>query len=128
MSQILLIEPDKVLSKIFCQALSSAGHQAIAYSSGQSAIIGADEQIVNLVIMEIQLVGHSGIEFLYEFRSYIDWQNVPVIILSSVPPSEFKSSGSLLNDDLGIKKYLYKPQTSLQKLLEIVNDISLNQV
>ena len=29
-----------------------------------------------IVMLELQLVEHSGIEFLYEFRSYPEWQRV----------------------------------------------------
>jgi response regulator RpfG family c-di-GMP phosphodiesterase len=81
----------------------------------------ADRFQPDLVVIELQLVEHSGIEFLYEFRSYPDWQDVPVIVQSQVPPREFNASIQLLKDELGIKEYLYKPQTTLKQLLRSVN-------
>ena len=78
----------------------------------------------DIVIVELQLVDHSGIEFLYEFRSYVDWQQIPVIILTNVPESEFAGSQSLLRDDLNVQAYLYKPLTSLQKLIQFVDDLT----
>lgn len=72
--------------------------------------------------MELQLVGHSGIEFLYEFRSYPDWQNVPLIIHTHVPPSEFAGARDLLMKELGAHTYLYKPHTSLKKLLGTIRE------
>ena len=72
--------------------------------------------------MELQLVAHSGVEFLYEFRSYSDWKNIPVIINTHVPPSEFAGSRDLLRRELGVQAYLYKPHTTLKKLLSSVRD------
>ena len=117
---IILLEPDKVLADTYRQALQSAGHRVTMCASAQAAIFAADETKPEVIIMELQLVGHSGIEFLYEFRSYDDWQKVPVIILTNVPAGEFSTSWELLRHELGVTAYHYKPVTSLQILLRSV--------
>lgn len=122
MAQILLIEPDRVLAESYVQALIHAGHEVQAAGGAQAAVMSADAILPDLVILELQLVEHSGIEFLYEFRSYADWQQVPVIIHSQVPQAEFADSGQLLQDELGVKTYLYKPRTSLEELLTTINE------
>jgi DNA-binding response OmpR family regulator len=116
MSNILLIEPDRLLAETYAAALKSQGHELAVCATAQSGIFAADEKKPDLVIVELQLVEHSGIEFLYEFRSYSEWQNVPVIVLSVVPKSEFSGSWELLTNQLGISDYLYKPDTPLKKL------------
>jgi DNA-binding response OmpR family regulator len=121
-AQILLIEPDRVLAESYVPALMHAGHDVQAAGSAQAAIMSADVIQPDLVILELQLVEHSGIEFLYEFRSYTDWQQVPVIIQSQVPPAEFADSWQLLHDELGVRGYLYKPRTSLTQLLASINE------
>jgi DNA-binding response OmpR family regulator len=121
MAQILLIEPDRVLAESYVQALMHAGHEVQAAGSAQAAIMSADVIRPDLVILELQLVEHSGIEFLYEFRSYPEWQAVPVIVQSQVPPAEFAGSWQLLQDELGVRAYLYKPRTALVQLLSDVN-------
>jgi DNA-binding response OmpR family regulator len=122
MSQILLIEPDLVLAETYRQALLGADHQVVCCASAQAGIISADQNRPELIILEIQLIEHSGIEFLYELRSYADWQNIPVIIQTHVPPAEFNNSRHLLRDQLGVRHYLYKPQTSLNQLLGAVHE------
>lgn len=104
-------------------ALEASGHVVDACTSAQAAIIAADERKPDIVVMEMQLVAHSGVEFLYEFRSYADWQPTPLIILTHVPASEFTGSRDLLRQELGVRTYLYKPQTSLKKLISSVNDL-----
>jgi response regulator RpfG family c-di-GMP phosphodiesterase len=86
-------------------------------------VLAADQQRPDVVIVELQLVAHSGIEFLYEFRSYLEWQAIPLIIHSQVPPSEFASNWQLFKDQLSISHYLYKPQTTLKELLATISQV-----
>lgn len=116
MAHVLLIEPDRVLADTYKRGLEVSGHSVVMCASAQSAIFAADEIRPDLVIMELQLIGHSGIEFLYEFRSYSEWQSIPVIIHSQVPPAEFSESWTILKDALKIEEYLYKPSTSFAAL------------
>ncbi|HET7059795.1 MAG TPA: response regulator [Candidatus Saccharimonadales bacterium] len=122
MSQILLIEPDRVLAETYRQALLGAGHQVVCCASAQAGIISADQHCPDLIILELQLIEHSGIEFLYELRSYQDWQLIPVIIQSHVPPGEFTANHRLLSEQLGVTTYLYKPNASLRDLLAVVQE------
>lgn len=124
MQHILLIEPDALLAKMYAAALGTAGHIVRTCTSAQAAIHYADEVKPDIVILEIQLVGHSGVEFLYEFRSYVDWQNVPLVLLTYIPVGEFAGSRQLLYEELGVRAYLYKPQTSLRSLLRCVNELA----
>jgi DNA-binding response OmpR family regulator len=119
---VLLIEPDKILVETYCQTLQAVGHTVTVAHSAQSGISGADCRKPDVVILELQLVEHSGIEFLYEFRSYDDWRMVPVLILSQVPSAEFHANWPLLTQELGVSRYLYKPHTTLRQLLRVVSD------
>jgi two-component system phosphate regulon response regulator PhoB len=121
MAQILLIEPDRLLAESYVQALEHAGHDVQAAGGAQAAILSADAIRPDLIILELQLVEHSGIEFLYEFRSYTEWQNIPVLLQTNVPRSEFTDNWQLLQEELGVKSYLYKPRTSLRQLLAAVS-------
>ncbi|MEK7059366.1 MAG: response regulator [Patescibacteria group bacterium] len=118
MAQILLIEPDRVLAEIYGRSLVAAGNRVLSCFTAQAGIQAADKQQPDLVILELQLVEHSGIEFLYEFRSYPEWQATPVVIHTTVPPNEFSDNWQILRVELGVETYLYKPQTSLKQLID----------
>jgi DNA-binding response OmpR family regulator len=122
MANILLIEPDRLLAETYRQALEGAGHKVAVCAGAQAGVLVADKFKPELIILELQLVEHSGIEFLYEFRSYADWHKIPVVIHSQVPPSEFADNFSLLQKELGVVSYLYKPQTSLKELTEAISE------
>lgn len=128
MKTILLVEPDKFLQGLYKTSLEQEGYKVKSATNAQKAIELADKSKPDLIILEIQLVEHSGIEFLYELRSYVDWQDIPVIINTIVPPVEFKNNHVLLVQELGVKGYLYKPQSSLKNLAASVKEISLSLV
>lgn len=122
MSHILLIEPDRVLAETYRQALLGEGHVVVCCASAQAGVISADQHRPDLIILELQLIEHSGIEFLYELRSYPDWQDIPVIIQTHVPPGEFALNRRLLREQLGVLTYLYKPDASLSVLIGYVQE------
>jgi DNA-binding response OmpR family regulator len=122
MAQILLIEPDDVLAEHYSTAITYAGHNVFRVRGAQEAINYSDTVKPDVVVMEIQLSEHNGVEFLYEFRSYPEWQNTPVIVLSSVPPTEFKHTPSLW-EELAVLAYHYKPRTSLKQLVSSISSL-----
>jgi DNA-binding response OmpR family regulator len=109
MAQILLIEPDLLLAETYRRALAADGHKVTVCAGAQAAITAADRTKPELVILELQLIEHSGFEFLYEFRSYPEWQAIPVLVQTGVSPGEFADNWQLLKRELGVNAYLYKP-------------------
>lgn len=119
MAHILLIEPNQPLAEIYCAALKKAGHSVTARGQAQRAIAAADEKKPDVVVLELQLPGHSGVEFLYEFRSYKDWHGIPAVLHTLVPPHNLNMSKPMM-DKLDIAAYLYKPAANLRTLVHTV--------
>lgn len=117
--KILLIEPNRLLASQYCSYLSQKGHEVAWREDAQGGIIAADESMPDVVVVELLLAGHSGVEFLYEFRSYAEWLKIPAIILSSATKSAISVADSTLRD-LGVGAYLYKAETSLSKLEQAI--------
>jgi CheY-like chemotaxis protein len=120
--QVLLLEPDRVQAACYREALERAGHQVAHACSAQAAVQLADGQMPDVVVMELQIPGHNGVEFLYEFRSYQEWLRVPVVVYSFVRPHELKRSPTTMNE-LGVVTILYKPKTSLMQLCAAVRSV-----
>jgi len=118
----MILETDKLLARNIGRCLETAGYQTDWQVDPQEAIISVDVQPVDLVIMDVLLAGRSGIEFLYEFRSYPDWASVPVIIYSSVPAREVGDS-VVGFEQINIRSYLYKPSTPVAQLIKIVDSV-----
>lgn len=119
---ILLLESDRLLAKNIRAALERAGHRVVHIVEPQTAIAVSDSKTPELVIMELQLAGRSGVEFLFEFRSYPEWAAVPVIIMSNLPQTDAKAYLDSMAK-LDVKNYFYKPATSLTQLVEAVGQL-----
>lgn len=119
---ILLIEPDVVLANSFTKALALADFSVQHVPSAQAAITALDASKPKLIILELQLRSHNGIEFLHELRSYPDLQDISVVVLTFVP--EYASGLTKKQQvKLNICMYLYKPRTSLKKLTEVAAEV-----
>lgn len=118
--KILVIEPDVNAQSVLVEAL--VHHDVIVATSAEEAVGCANNTEFDCVVMELSLGGHSGMEFLYEFRTYIDWQTVPVVVYTSVRVEEsvLKSRGW---QQIGVQKYLYKPQVDLETFVRTVESV-----
>lgn len=119
---VLLLEPNRILARQYAEVLQQHGYHVIAAADAQSAILAADAQTPDVVITELLLARHSGIEFLYEFRSYSEWQQIPTIVLSRAQNSELGINQKTMRE-LGITRVLYKHTIPLALLAEIVDDM-----
>jgi len=119
MAHILLLEPNTVLAKTYTQALEHAGHSVAHATGAQAAVDAVDKRMPDMAIVELQLPGHSGIEFLHEFRSYVEWLHIPVVVNTSLSPARISLAKEPLQRDLGVLEVLYKPRTTLQDLVRI---------
>jgi len=122
MATILLIEPDIPLAKTYARAFVQAGHIVHHATMAQQAIDLADTAMPDVVVLELQLPAHGGIEFLYEFHSYAEWQHVPIIINTITPPQELAAVAPTFREALSVRALHYKPQASLRLVMRSVND------
>ena len=116
MAKILLLETDRQLSRTAKAFFGRAGHQLEFYSDPQSAVAAADTSRPDVIFLDLFLASRSGIEFLYELRSYPEWQNIPVIITGRLAADELSSFATSFRE-LGVIKYLPKQTSSLSQLL-----------
>lgn len=120
--KILLIEPDKKLGDIYKHALVQAGYTVKWAAHAQDAVHSADDSKPDVIVLELQLASHNGIEFLYEFRSYSEWQTIPVVLLTMVPPASLQITREMMQS-FGIVDCLYKPATNLKQLVNAVEEV-----
>ncbi len=123
MPNILVLEPDRVSAKCIADELSKRNIEVFTASTAESAITQADKLKPDLVISELSLPGHSGSEFIYEFRTYSDWKDTPLLVYSSIQAPD-KITASKDWKLLNIQGVLYKPDFSLQKLGDLVEDLT----
>ncbi len=121
---ILLVEPDQILGEIVKSALEIHDISVAWKRSAQTALDSLDDAVPDLIILELQLGLHNGIEYLYEIASYPEWQDIPVIVhtINSKALDEIFCNSF---EQLNVKAVLYKPKTSTVKLLQVVNQFAV---
>jgi DNA-binding response OmpR family regulator len=122
MPKILILETDRQLAKNTSDFLVLQGHQVDIYSDPQSAISSADTNCPDVVVLDLMLAGRSGIEFLYELRSYPEWQQIPVIVTSKLTDEELQAYLPAFGQ-LNVSGYLHKPTTPLADLAAMVQKL-----
>ena len=120
MTQVLLLEPNRILLRNYADFIRAKGFEVAECEDAQHGINDADKKRPDIVVVELMLAGHSGIEFLYEFRSYEEWLKVPVIIFTSLHKGEIGINDARL-EELGVVAVLDKSKTSLDKLVTQIN-------
>lgn len=122
MKKVLIIEPDRTIAKCIKDELEKRSMKVAIASNADTAIEAADDLQPDIVVTELSLAGHSGTEFLYEFRTYSDWSEVPIVIYSSMKlPDEISNSHDWKH--LDIAEFLYKPDESLDQLASRVESL-----
>ena len=121
MLNVLLVDQAQTSHKAISKTLPHCN--VMRASDATTAINLASEITPDIIIIELSLGGHSGMEFIYEFRTYSDWQNIPIIIYSTIrlEPAILESKSW---QNLGIGAYLYKPESSLALLKSSVEKLT----
>lgn len=117
-TKVLALEASMQSRSILLEALIE--YEVLMASDAQDAIIALNEHPdIQVVVMDMSLGGHSGMEFLYELRTYPDWSAVKVIVYSSIElPESIVSSRAW--QQLDVFLYLYKPRSHLNELCSAV--------
>ena len=121
MTNVLYIDPDAALASVYARAFEHVGYAFVHAATAQEALALAEERQPDVVVLELQLVAHDGIEFLHEFRSYEEWMDIPVIVVTHMPQERLLPVMPVLMRDFGVRACLYKPETSLERLLDAVS-------
>ncbi|MCX9083912.1 MAG: response regulator [Candidatus Methanoperedens sp.] len=115
-SSILIVNSKPDISELFAEMLLMGDGEYIINiaKTGKECIKAMERNLPGLVLLDIELADTSGWELIEKIKS--NWQEIPVIIVSSKPPSiEDIKRISLVSD------YLMRPVT-LDGLLMAVKD------
>jgi DNA-binding response OmpR family regulator len=112
---VLVVEPDALSAQYVCDQFAAHGADVFVAQSGQQAVDILDSASIDCIVLEPQIGIHNGVEFLYELRSYNDWQHIPVVIWTlnqTLVHGRFAKPWR----ELGVTELLYKPHVSLAQL------------
>lgn len=125
--RVLIIDSDRVSSAAFRQFFGPTDVDITVTSTAQQAIHALDEERFEVIVLEPVMAGHNGVEFLYELRSYSEWQRIPIIIYTQCSLGDLAITDELRRQ-LAISAVCYRPEVDLSALLQTVKSISRQPV
>jgi len=114
--RILAVDDNAVNLMVLDQLLSSFGHEVVKASGGEEALAVLAEQAFDLVLLDIQMPGMTGVEALQILRAGDGAsRSVPVVALTA----DVTSGGRRRYLDLGFTEHNPKP-IQIQELMETI--------
>ena len=105
MGRILVVDdiaPNRELLRIH---LSSDGHEIVEASSGEEALLRAQEQLPDLALLDIMMPGLNGFETAVRLKKLAGDEFLPVVLVSSLQDP----SSRVLGLKMGADDFLSKP-------------------
>ncbi|NNN19809.1 MAG: response regulator [Acidimicrobiaceae bacterium] len=83
MTKILVADDDPDILELVSYKLTQSGYEVTTVTDGKAAIEKAKEIHPDLVILDVMMPFHSGIEVTIEIRNDPDMTNTPIILLTA---------------------------------------------
>jgi two-component system phosphate regulon response regulator PhoB len=103
--RILVVEDEEALAQLLHYNLDKEGYRVAVANDGEEAMIQADEETPDLVVLDWMLPRLSGIEVCRRLRSGRKTRNVPIIMLTARGEETDRVRGL----DTGADDYIVKP-------------------
>lgn len=81
--RILVVEDNDLNRKLFCDVLKANGHEVVPVADGSNVLATARKFAPDLVIMDIQLPGVSGVDLIAQIKDDRELARVPVLAVTA---------------------------------------------
>ena len=116
--KILVVEDERDILLALSTKLESEGYTVIQSTSYPDAYAKFTKENPDLVLLDIIIIGKSGIDFLKEIREKLQ-SHVPVIVSSNVSEQSYIDSAT----KYGISGYIIKSSISLEDIVNKIKEL-----
>ncbi len=86
MKKILIVDDEEVIRILYAEELEEEGYEVVTTGSGHGLIEIIGREKPELVVLDIKMAEHDGLDLLQDIRK--DFYNIPVVLCSAY--SSFK--------------------------------------
>ncbi len=123
MGKILIVEDNELNMKLFHDLVTIKNHEVILSSDGVGVVSIVIEQRPDLILMDVQLNGLSGLDIIKQLRENHDTKHVPIIAISAFA---MKRDAKIISES-GCDLYIPKP-VSINDFFEAIEKFLPNMV
>ena len=114
-ANILVVELDPALQQLISLNLTRSGHAVTACADAESALVMLDEKLPDMLLLEWDLPGQSGIALIRRLRAQPRTRDLPIIMFSS----RISEHDKILALESGADDYLTKPLSPRELIARI---------
>lgn len=104
-SRILVADDDQALLETLTWILKDRGYHVIAVPGGEGLLGRLDQERPDLLMLDIMMPKVDGLQILEQVKQTERWRDLPVLMISSVPPEE----ATVRSLGLGASDFIAKP-------------------
>lgn len=119
--KILLAEDDMLLRETLTEMFKQADFDITAADNGLAALNCLQKEKFDLLVTDLHMRPMNGLSLLEAIRTNVEWNAMPVIILTADPLQELRMKGL----EGGVNDYLNKPFSFKELLLRVKNLLSI---
>jgi len=122
---ILLVEDDPLISRMYERGFINKGAKVILASNGAEGLLKLQAEHIDLITLDLMMPKMNGYETLKAIKADSKTKDIPVIVLTNLhdKPEDIEKV-----KELGIQEYFVKSETSMEKLIEKINNYLKNQL
>lgn len=113
---ILVVEDSEITRALVLSILRSQGYRVLEAEDGQHGLDRLEERRVDLVLTDVQMPRMNGLTMLERMRADARFEDIPVVVLTTLGSAEDKERAM----NLGADGYLVKLNFEEQQLIQMV--------
>lgn len=83
MARILIVDDDEILAEVLAEHLGAAGHMVSTVHHGDDALRAIRDGAPDLLVLDYDLPGRSGLSILRDVRSLPQAEGMPILMLTA---------------------------------------------
>lgn len=120
--KILCIEDEFFISELYTRALQTAGYEVTVISDGDSALVEAEKNLYDIILLDIMIPGMNGIEVLRRLRKEDGTALKAKIVITTNLDQEESMRAKIEQQADG---YLIKAEITPRELVEYLKQIEV---
>lgn len=121
LQNVLLVEDDKDIADMYAQTLTAAGYKVARSADGDNALEQAKMLHPDLVLLDVMIPGHSGLEVLKILRTDPDYGCIKTKIVVVTNLGEADAGKQAWNNDAD--GFVVKANIVPKDLLDIIHSL-----
>lgn len=119
MANILLIEDDPLIQRMYLKELQFSGFEVEVASDGDEGLLKAITFSPQLILLDIMMPKKNGFQVLAELKAMEQTKNIPVIILTNLMQEQSAEKAI----EGGAVAYIIKSDSEPKDVLKIINNV-----